>query len=225
MFQRDEFAAWMQRSGYSPNTCNTHLSYVRRIDALANGLDEKIASDGIEKVLEWARTNTAAPFDAYPNNSRSALRRYMEFKVATSSGDESDEEEGIEPTPNADRLVFRLESEMQNAVRRQLSLLEAGLKQIDGGSEATVSTGRMDILAEDAKGCLVVVELKAGPCPKGAIEQVLGYAEALSNEKQKPVRAYLIASEFSDRMRAAAKRTRDLELRTYEFSMQFHALS
>jgi RecB family endonuclease NucS len=114
---------------------------------------------------------------------------------------------------------------MQIAVRKQLHHLEDGLEVDDGGNETVVTTGKIDIVARDKKKNLVVIELKAGLCPSGAIEQVLGYAEALSEERKESVRAYLIAGEFSDRTRAAARRVRDLQLRTYEFSIKFNTVA
>jgi RecB family endonuclease NucS len=125
----------------------------------------------------------------------------------------------------AEGTIFKLEREMQAAVRKQLSMLESGLSEADGGQEVAVATGRIDILARDQDGKLVVIELKAGACPPGALEQTLGYAEALAEERGEPVRAYLVAAEFSDRIRAAAKRVSDLQLRTYEFSLRFFPLS
>jgi RecB family endonuclease NucS len=154
------------------------------------------------------------------------LNSYIKFIRETESLDDLETGgETIQDPIEATGTVFRIEREMQAAVRRQLTVLEPGLREADGGLEFTVGTGRLDILAEDAQGQLVVIELKAGICPPGALEQTLGYAEALSKERDRPVRAFLVAAEFSDRVRAAAKRTLELELRTYEFSLRFHEVS
>jgi RecB family endonuclease NucS len=68
---------------------------------------------------------------------------------------------------------------------------------------------------------LVAIELKAGKCPAGALEQVLAYSHSLSLERNEPVRAMLIAGSFSDRIRAAAKRANDVVLKTYTYSLAF----
>lgn len=112
--------------------------------------------------------------------------------------------------------IFSYESELKIAVRRQLALVEPGLVEADGGRERAVATGRIDITARDANGHYVVIELKAGPCPMGALEQVLAYSTDLETETGTPCRAVLVASEFSERLRAAAQRATGIALVTYE---------
>jgi hypothetical protein len=59
----------------------------------------------------------------------------------------------------------------------------------------------------------------------GALEQVLGYAQALSEERNERVRAILIASSFPDRVLAAAKRATDTVLLRYSFTLSFSAVA
>lgn len=117
---------------------------------------------------------------------------------------------------NTRERVFRYESELQAALRRELNLVEPGLVEADGGRERIVATGRIDITARDSSGGYVVIELKAGPCPNGALEQVLAYSSDLETETGTPCRAVLVASEFSERQRAAARRAQGVILFTYE---------
>jgi RecB family endonuclease NucS len=112
--------------------------------------------------------------------------------------------------------LFHYEKELKFAVRRHLEMVEAGLVEADSGHERKVSTGNTDITARDANGHFVVIELKAGPCPNGALEQVLAYTNDLEIETGTPCRAVLVASAFSDRLRGAANRARDISLVTYE---------
>ncbi len=116
---------------------------------------------------------------------------------------------------NATRILH-YESELKSLLRRQLERVEPGLVEADGGRERVVATGKIDITARDAKGHFVVIELKAGPCPSGAVEQVLAYSHDLESETGTPCRSVLVASEFSDRIRGAAKRARELYLVTYQ---------
>lgn len=224
MYRKEEFRRWFAShpKGYKSTTLSAHISTLNRIDEMDEGLDERLSHLGTDGILQWAKTENTGPFEVYPSNTRSALNRYVEFSIASQSPEDIEE---IEEEAAAAPTLFQVEKEMQAAVRKQIHKLEEGLTVEDGGIETHVSTGRIDIVARDKNGTLVVIELKAGVCPNGAIEQVLGYAEALSSEKKESTRAYLVAGEFSDRARAAAKRVRDLELRTYEFLITFNPVA
>lgn len=112
--------------------------------------------------------------------------------------------------------IFQYEKELKYTLRRHLHRVEPGLVEADGGRERVVATGKIDITARDVNGNFVVIELKAGPCPHGALEQVLGYSSDLEAETGTPCRAVLVASEFPDRIRAAAKRANECYLVTYQ---------
>jgi RecB family endonuclease NucS len=112
--------------------------------------------------------------------------------------------------------IFAYEKELKSTLRRQLERVEPGLVEADGGQERAVATGKVDITARDKDGNYVVIELKVGPCPNGALEQVLAYSTDLEAETGTPCRAVLVAAQFSDRLRAAAKRARDVYLVTYQ---------
>jgi RecB family endonuclease NucS len=120
------------------------------------------------------------------------------------------------PRARTKARIFSYERELKSALRRQLALVEPGLVEADGGRERAVATGRIDITARDRNGHFVVIELKAGPCPHGALEQVLAYSTDLEAETGTPCRAVLVASEFSERLRAAARRATGIALVTYE---------
>ncbi|OJU24269.1 MAG: hypothetical protein BGN91_06035 [Nitrobacter sp. 62-13] len=226
MYKVQEFRDYMlNTAGLAASTYNTYNSFLGRIDQAIGGLDEALARDGTDKVLEWSRTTSTPPFDVFPSHARSVLNKYIQFHIDAQSPDTQEvQEEMATDAQQASGLAFRLEKEMQAAVRKQLSNLEAGLVEDDEGRELAVSTGYIDIVARDKLGKLVVIELKAGMCPTGALEQALGYAQALSEERNEDVRVMLIASDFSDRLRAAAKRANGLQLLKYEFSLQFNEL-
>lgn len=206
--------------GASRGTSNTYNSFLGRIDRTLSGLDEALTRDGPDDLLLWARDTREPPFDVYRSSAKAVLKRYIGFKTNRSEfNDEIEVVESADVDPQAS--IFSVEREMQVAVRKQLGRLESGLVEADGGIERQVVTGRIDILARDAEGKYVVVELKAGKCPSGAIEQVLGYAQALEDETGEHARAILVASEFSDRMMSAAKRVRDLKLVEYQYALSF----
>lgn len=223
-FRAGDFKAHLLASGIAASTAASYASYLGRINTSIDGLDEAVALRGAAEVQRWAETATVAPFDR-PSRSDalSALRKYLAFHEAVQNEGGLDARLDEPADPISSTAVFQVEREMQVAVRSQLDRLEAGLVAIDDGREVAVSTGRIDILAKDIDGRHVVIELKAGRCPAGALEQALGYAQALREERDgvSSVRVVLIAAEFSDRMRAAARAVTDVSLRTYQFSLQF----
>jgi hypothetical protein len=228
MYRADQFAAYFLGQGNKPNSLNSYQVVLRRVDLTIGGLDEKLVSEGGDAVLRWAETTKAEPLKPYLKDLQSITKKYVEFfgvSAPVELSPDQGETEIFENPAETGGSTFRIEREMHSAVRNQLAALEPGLREADGGFEITVPTGRIDILAEDGQGRLVVIELKVGICPTGALEQAQGYAEAIEAREGRPVRAIVIARSFPDRVRAAARRMRDLELRTYEFLLQFQAKS
>ena len=160
-----------------------------------------------------------ATFAPYTSNVRSAAKSYVRYFLEGKLGNENDQTDEATPEENA-ISVFKYENELQEALRKQLAAIESGLVIDDGGYENVFPTGRSDILARDSLGHAVVIELKAGRCPKGAIEQVLGYVQDWIDGGEAQVRAIIIAGEFPDRVKAAAKRIPDLKLMTYRLQVQ-----
>jgi Endonuclease NucS len=205
------------------SSAQSYASNLRKLDEFVGGLDEKIAELGFGPIIEWAKSQDQGPFEDYPSNVRSALKRYVAFLVDAADPDVGSIET---TTPQEDideneATVFRYERELQAAVRRQLLALESGLIAADGGVERAVATGRIDVLAEAPTGELVVIELKAGTCPAGALEQALGYTDDISSETGKPARTILVASDFPERIRAAARRVPQVKLVTYKLQLAF----
>jgi hypothetical protein len=77
--------------------------------------------------------------------------------------------EEAEQIDEATELKFGLERDLENALRKNIGALEAGLRIVDGGKQRTVDGFRLDITAEDAAGRLVVLELKAGTANREAV--------------------------------------------------------
>jgi len=186
MIRTDAFKDYMRSvSGFGGATQASYISILNRADRLLKeegleGADEFLSKEGSYSLSNWAK-NLSEERDSRPSDIRSVVKKYIEFH--NNDNDEPLEVLSIAASSEPQVSVFNLEKDMQAAARRQLHQLEAGLAEADGGREQSVSTGRIDILARDEKGHHVVIELKAGRCPKGAIEQVLGYAHALKSER------------------------------------------
>jgi len=106
--------------------------------------------------------------------------------------------------------------EMEPMVLNDLSKIEDGLIALDNQISLGES-GRPDILAVDADGSLVVIELKSVPAGTDALEQSLPFYEWFSENipllarpfpqinPQNYVRVLLIAPEFNDGLIRVAK--------------------
>jgi len=129
----------------------------------------------------------------------------------------SEAEEVIEATVT----TFGLERDLQKALRLNIEHLEKGLKIIDGGKEKVTEIGRIDILAEDQQGEIVVIELKAGNATSGCVPQILSYMGSLGKKEKKPVRGILVAGDFPPRVVLAAQAVPSLRLKKYTFKFLF----
>ena len=132
--------------------------------------------------------------------------------------------ENDEVIGDAIETTFTLERDLQQALRKNIDQLEAGLTIIDDGKEQTVPSGRIDITARDAKGATVVIELKAVPADRDAVGQILAYMGDLIGTTP-TVRGILIAGEFSPRAVAAARAAPNVRLVRYRFKFSFEVVS
>jgi hypothetical protein len=125
----------------------------------------------------------------------------------------------------AEEITFSLERDLQRALRSNIEQLEPGLKILDGGRERTTEAGRIDILAADAQGSLVIIELKAGEASPEAVTQILAYMGSLADSEKRSVRGILVAGDFHQRVLFASRAVSNLELRRYTFHFGFSKLS
>ncbi len=117
-------------------------------------------------------------------------------------------------------LTFSLERDLQRALRRNLSQLELGLTEADGGSEEDFR----DITVRDKDENLVVIELKAVKAGKDAVAQLLSYMGDAAKKQgiaSNKVRGILVAPEFQEKALSAASVVPSVKLRTYRVSFTF----
>lgn len=121
-----------------------------------------------------------------------------------------------------------LERDLENSLINDLAQIEPQLqlfqdqgisgRQVDAGA-----VGRIDILATDGDGSLVVIELKAGRADDRACGQILRYMgwvkEHLAGDRM--VRGIIVANDFSDAMKYAAKAMAGVILQKYEIRFRF----
>ena len=92
--------------------------------------------------------------------------------------------------------LYASEKEMQEAILFKPELLEAGFRPMT--KEMAVDPGFIDIIGYDAHGTLTVVELKRVKANKKAVEQLQKYMDVIDLDKDRSVRAILVAPEITD---------------------------
>jgi RecB family endonuclease NucS len=92
--------------------------------------------------------------------------------------------------------LYATESDMQEAILFQPSLLEEGFRPIT--SERPVDPGFIDILGVDKNNILTVIELKRIKATKKAVIQLKKYMDVINVDSSQKVRAILVAPAIAD---------------------------
>jgi len=96
----------------------------------------------------------------------------------------------------------------------------------EDGVEYKTDAGRIDLLAGDTKGRMVVIELKAGKAKDAALGQLLGYIGCIASEREaEEIRGILVASDFDRRVIYAAKGLPHIKLLQYHVSFELHEVA
>jgi hypothetical protein len=151
------------------------------------------------------------------NEMNTVLNPYF----AGAGGDSGNETSLVE----SEEFIFRMENDMQRALRQNIEQLERGLQIADRGAERQVqingSKGKIDITAEDQTGTIVVIELKAQTAEPDSVAQTLAYMTAVQAEDKKPVRGILVAADFHPKVLSAARQVGNFQLKRYAFNFVF----
>ena len=217
----DPFAA-LVRAGGGMRGCPGPFDQCARACRGADGwrVPAAVRHEGANRELyEKNRLTEALQVDLnIPDNSRSSVRTavnwYRKYREATSDIAVQVEDDGRA------RLIG-LERDLQAALRDCIEQLEPGLEIIDGGAERSVASGFIDITAKALDGAVVVIELKAGTARREAIGQVLSYMGDVADEEPGGVRGILVAGDFDNKARAAARVVPSLSLRRYRVAFEF----
>ncbi len=160
--------------------------------------------------------------ELYTNGARKYLRD-LGFKVIR------EEKEGINDDETAEeryQASVSLERDLHEFLFRNLDFLEEGLQPYEGrtGSEYSTDAGRIDILAVDRNGDLVVIEIKTGTVKDkvmGQIMRYVGFVKEHIAEKTQDVRAIIVADDFDENLKYSKLMFPNLELKRYEVSFEF----
>jgi endonuclease len=122
---------------------------------------------------------------------------------------------------------FAYEADLRNYLAKNLSIIEPGLKlyQDEGitGVEFDVGGRRIDILAVDARGALVVIELKVSRGYDRVVGQLMRYMAWIRKNQAEPgqqVRGVIVAREISEDLLLACSLLAGVQLFEYEMSLK-----
>jgi len=135
-------------------------------------------------------------------------------------------EEDEEPAGSTE---FAYEADLRNYLAKNLSIIEPGLKlyQDEGitGVEFPVGGRFIDILAVDAKGALVVIELKVSRGYDRVVGQLMRYMAWMRKHQAEPgqhVRGVIVAREISEDLLLACSLLTGVQLFEYELSLRLN---
>jgi len=240
--KREAYQQWLESQQYAANTITAQMHRANRVEECHGDLDEHYAKDQMLSLLaaltyskndeRHNRPNPSKiPFDGNVRTNiasyRDAIKRYIKF---LESGPAVQETLLASKAQYTDDLTYGeqggqrigLERDMQAALRREIRQLESGMEIIDEGAERSVDSGFIDISARDENGVAVVIELKAGRAGRDAVGQILSYmGDMAAEEESGKVRGILVAADFDNKAKAAARMVPNLVLRKYSVRFTF----
>ena len=147
----------------------------------------------------------------------------------TESPDETEPEAGDDTVTGAE---FAYERDLKHFLARNLFLIEPGLRLFEeeevSGLEFPVGGRFVDILAVDAQGNLVVIELKVSKGYDRVVGQLLRYMAWIEQNQAEPdqqVRGIIIARTISEDLRLACSLVEGVSLFEYELAVTLHRIN
>jgi len=161
---------------------------------------------------------------------RTSFRRlpdedYELFRDFLEEGEVQTLEFSVEKPEPQPEFALSLERDLEDYLEGNLQVIESGLKlYVEGalkGRQFGTDVNRIDLLAQDGAGNLVVIELKAGEAGREVLGQILPYMGWVREHlaKGKAVRGIVVASDFTSELLAAINVLSNFAL--YRYAVQF----
>jgi hypothetical protein len=186
-------------------------------------LFEKRGIFGEFKAKHWPLGNTPAG-----EKERRRILGIKERYKAFLAGNGSE----VSPADETEELLFPLESHLRDFIAHNIGSIKLhGIPlhlYVDStgrdGVEYPTDVGPIDVLAEDCKGDLVVLELKLSKGPDRAVGQALRYMGWVSKHLApgKKVSGVIVAHEIDEKLKYAVSVTPNITVFQYELRFDLH---
>jgi hypothetical protein len=161
----------------------------------------------------------------YDKRSKTYVRR----DGSLASGEAPDTNKVVEEASEQANSRFALEAHLQAYLAKNLSSLEKGLELWSDSPpsvEYCIENRRIDVLAKDAQGVPVVIEMKLDKGYDKVVGQALLYQALISSRLKQPrVRIILVAYEISYELKMACSKLVDVDLFQYAITMKIEKVS
>ena len=124
--------------------------------------------------------------------------------------------EEMENNHEADIRLIGSEKQLSDQLMQDLSFIEKGLIPLK--QEDAVRKGKIDIIAEDQKGRIVVIEVKRRTAEFEAVMQLERYVKDMKRIKSKETRGILIAPDIRPKAREMLEKA-GLEFAKFDFDV------
>jgi hypothetical protein len=152
-------------------------------------------------------------------NSDGSFELYDEVRHGVNEWAPAEGEDQISPLGELVETSIGLERDIEDHLINNLASIEKGLKFVSRQYHTDI--GRIDILAEDAQGVRVVIEVKVGEAKDSVIGQIARYLGWFAKTDGKQPRGIVVASEFPEGVRYAASVIPKLKLLSYRVHFSF----
>jgi hypothetical protein len=241
------FQLWLQHQNLDTASVSQQVNRATRVEKHYGNLDRHYTRDRLQTIFDDLQYTPEDEKKRRPNPSkinfdgnirnnlslfRYAIEQYRRFKDSetemapkTEFSDDEGQAGAASGASDEGRQRPSLDRDLQAALRADIGQLEPGLQIIDGGAERVVESGAIPITARDAAGAIVVIDIKSGSVGMRGVAQVLSYmGDIAADEPGAHVRGILLAAEFENRGRAAARMAPSLALRAYAVKFEFFSV-